>query len=173
MGVTLGTPHGQNPSLGSTIRYDRVGPTYPFGEADHPNFAVITTVVPSPSPAPRRRPPSPRWRCRRPAMSAAPARAVERCASAYVVTIPLGDPPAAPRKKSTDTRRLIAATAASSASPTSRGSTSRLPLRETVSPGSMESSTTPFALRPGTISHPAAGRHLPDSRFPVRDARQS
>ena len=58
----LGTSHGQDPSKGSTIRHDRVGPTYPFGEADRPNFAVITSVVPSPPPAPRRRPPSPRWR---------------------------------------------------------------------------------------------------------------
>jgi hypothetical protein len=56
----LGTPHGQNPSLGSKIRHNRVGPTYPFGQADRPDFAVISTVVSSPPPAPRRRPPSPR-----------------------------------------------------------------------------------------------------------------
>ena len=87
----LGTPHGQDPSIGSTIRHDRVGPTYPFGEADRPDFAVITTVVPSPPPAPRRRPPSPRWRCRRAAIPAAPARA------ARTVRVHLGvcgdDPP--------------------------------------------------------------------------------
>ena len=44
--MMLGTPHGEDPSIGSTIRHDRVGPTYPLGEADRPDFAVITTVVP-------------------------------------------------------------------------------------------------------------------------------
>ena len=86
----LGTPHGQDRSLGSTIWHDRVGPTYPFGEADRPDFAVITTVVPSPPPAPRRTPPSPRWRCRRAAIPSTGACSSNgaRCTSAYVVTIP-------------------------------------------------------------------------------------
>jgi hypothetical protein len=87
----LGTPHGQDPSLGNTIRLDRVGPTYPFGEADRPDFAVITRVVPSPPPAPRRTFPVPRRWGRRAAIPSAPACAARncaRCTSAKVVTIP-------------------------------------------------------------------------------------
>jgi hypothetical protein len=85
----LGTPHGQNPSLGSTIRHDRVGPTYPFGEADRPDFAVITTVVPSPPPAPRRRPPTSvaLSTCGDTRSTGACSSNGARCTSAYVMTI--------------------------------------------------------------------------------------
>ena len=37
----LGPPHGHDPSMGSVNPHDRAGPTYPFGQADHPDFAAI------------------------------------------------------------------------------------------------------------------------------------